>query len=86
MSTLDQQDIAALRMRINKLEAQIEYLYKHLEITFVEDTRLTDDPQVIAALRANNIIEAIKYYRESTGVGLADAKSAVEEMRKRLGI
>ncbi len=86
MSTLDQQDIASLRQRVNKLEAQVDLLYRHLNLTFVEDSYETDDPQVVAALRSNNVIEAIKHYRERTGVGLAEAKSAVEAMRARLGI
>jgi ribosomal protein L7/L12 len=64
----------------------LEYIYQHLGVTFVEDTRLTDDPQVIAASRSNNMLEAIKFYREKNDVGLAEAKSAVEEMRTRLGI
>jgi ribosomal protein L7/L12 len=86
MATLEQQEIYGLRQRISRLEAQVEQLYKHLGITFVEDLRAGDDPQVIAALRSNNMIEAIKYYREKNNVGLAEAKTAVEEMRSRLGI
>ena len=86
MSTIEQQEISLLRQRINRLEAQVELLYRHLGITFVEDSRDTDDPRIVAALRSNNMIEAIKLYREKTGVGLAEAKSAVEAMRGRLGI
>ena len=86
MSTLEQQEISLLRQRINRLEAQVELLYRHLGITYVEDSRDTDDPRIVAALRSNNMIEAIKLYREKTGVGLAEAKSAVEAMRGRLGI
>jgi ribosomal protein L7/L12 len=86
MSTIELEEIALLRQRVNRLETQIDYLYKHLGVTFVENSYETDDPRVVAALRANNLIEAIKYYREKTGLGLAAAKSAVEEMRSRLGI
>lgn len=86
MATVEQQEIYGLRQRISRLEAQVDQLYKHLSITFVEDIRAGDDPKVIAALRANNMIEAIKYYREKNNVGLAEAKLAVEEMRARLGI
>jgi ribosomal protein L7/L12 len=31
-------------------------------------------------------IEAIKNYREQTGVGLKEAKDAVEDMQRRLGV
>jgi hypothetical protein len=91
MPTQEQQEITLLKSRISRLEARLDYLYKHFGVTFVEDTRLTDDPKVIAALKANNMMEAIKLYRivVSTGsvtVSLEEAKIAIEEMRSRLGI
>ena len=91
MGTLEQQEIALLKGRVSRLEARLEYLYKHFGVTFVEDTRLTDDPKVIAALKANNMMDAIKFYRMAAStatvtVSLEDAKIAVEEIRSRLGI
>ncbi len=86
MPTQEQQDIASLRQRVIRLEAQVEYLYRHLGVTFIEDTRSSDNPDVVAALRSNNLIGAIKIYRDITGVGLAEAKSAVEEIKARRGI
>ncbi|MEW6400321.1 MAG: hypothetical protein AB1649_00905 [Chloroflexota bacterium] len=86
MPTFEQEEIALLRQRIVRLEARLEYVYKHLGITFVEDIHAGDHPQVIAALRSNNLIEAIKIYRQIYNTGLAEAKNAVEEMRSRLGI
>jgi ribosomal protein L7/L12 len=86
MPTLEQQEISLLKGRVSRLEARLEFIYKHLGVTFVEDTCLTDDPKVIAALKANNLLEAIKSYRAATNASLDEAKSAVEEMRARLGI
>lgn len=86
MSTYEQQEIALLHQQISRMQAQIDQLYSHLNLTFVENTSETDDPQVVEALKRNNMIEAIKYYREKTGLGLADAKSAVEAIKKRRGI
>ena len=86
MSSFEQQEIALLRQQISRMQAQIDHLYRHLNLTFVENAYETDDPQVIEALKRNNIIEAIKYYREITGLGLAEAKSAVEGIKKRRGI
>ncbi len=85
MSTVEQQEIYLLRSRINRLEAQVDQLYRHLGISFVEDTA-SYDPRVVAALRSGNMIEAIKYYREAQDVGLAEAKLAVEDIRKKLGL
>jgi len=86
MSTFEQEEIALLRQRLVRLEAQVDYLYRHLGVTFVENSFEIDDPQIVAALRANNLIEAIKLHRVKTGVGLAEAKSAVEALKKRLGM
>ena len=86
MSTAEQQDIAQLRREIRRLQAQMDQLYRHLGLTFVENTAANDDPQVVAALRAGNVVEAIKLYREKTELGLAAAKADVDEMRSRLGL
>ena len=86
MATWEQEEIALLKGRISRLEARLEFLYKHLNVTFIEDTRLGDDPKIIAALKANNMIEAIKLYRAATNSSLEAAKAGIEEMRVRLGI
>lgn len=86
MSTVEQQEINLLRSRINHLEAQVDFLYRHLGVTYVENNSPDDDPRIIDALRKNNVIEAIKYYREINDIGLAEAKAAVEAIRVRRGI
>jgi hypothetical protein len=86
MPTLEQQEIALLKSRISRLEARLEYIYQHLGVTFAEDVHATDDPQVIEALKANNMLAAIKFYRLRTNASLEAAKAAIEEMRGRLGI
>jgi len=40
--------------------------------------------QITDLLRRNRKIEAIRLYRETTGVGLREAKDAVEEIARRL--
>ena len=86
MPTREQQEIDLLTGRLNQLEARLEFLYRHLGVTFVAQTRPGDDPGVIEALKANNMLEAIKLYRMATNASLEQAKFAVEEMRGRLGI
>ena len=86
MPTLEQEEIALLKGRVSKLEARLEFLYRHLGVTFVEDVHAGDNPQVIAALKSNNMLEAIKLYRMATNSSLEQAKFAIEEMRARLGI
>lgn len=86
MSTIEQQEINLLRNRIVHLEAQVDFLYRHLGVRYIEQNGPADDPRILDALRKNNMIEAIKYYREIHDVGLAEAKTAVEAMRARHGI
>ena len=40
----------------------------------------SEDPRLIELIQADNKIQAIKLYRELTGVGLAEAKDAVEAL------
>ncbi|RJP54007.1 MAG: hypothetical protein C4557_03740 [Anaerolineaceae bacterium] len=86
MSTLEMQEIAALKQHIFKLEAQMDQLYRHLNLTFVERAEPGDDPRIIEALRKNNLLEAIKVYREISGVGMEAARAAIDEIRARRGI
>jgi len=72
-------EFLALKSRMNELEDRLKFLYRRLNIEFMDpnsDPALA--PQVQEALRHGNKIEAIKIYRELTGVGLAQAKQAID--------
>ena len=72
-------DILLLKSRINELEDHVKFLYRRLNIEYVDpnsDPVLA--PAVQDALRRGNKIEAIKIYREMTGVSLAEAKQAID--------
>lgn len=86
MPTVEQQEIYLLRSRVVHLEAQVDFLYRHLGVTFVEPNNPDDDPRVLEALRRNNVIEAVKIYREINNVGLGEAKAAVDAIRARHGV
>ena len=73
-------DIIALKARITELEDRLKFLYRHLNIEFLENnSNPVSSPQIQAALREGNKIAAIKIYREMTGVGLAEAKQAIDK-------
>jgi hypothetical protein len=86
MPTLEQQEIASLKGRVSRLEARLEFIYKHLGVSLIQETNPGDDPRVIEALKANNLLAAIKFYRMATNASLEEAKSGIEAMRARLGI
>lgn len=72
-------DIQLLQSRINELEDRLKFIYRRLNIEYADPN---SDPvlsaQIQDALRRGNKIEAIKIYRELTGVGLAEAKDVID--------
>ena len=79
-------EVTALRQRITRLEGQVEFLYKHLGVTFVPEAGPADDPRIIELVKKGKTIDAIKLYRDLNGASLPDANQAVEDMQRRLGI
>jgi ribosomal protein L7/L12 len=80
--------------RIARLEGQVAALYRHLGLTSdpeISDAAPDDVPGLppfvkesfYEALRRGNKIVAIKIYRESTGVGLKEAKDIVDAIDRR---
>jgi ribosomal protein L7/L12 len=78
-------EVSALKARIARLEARLEYLYKHFNLDYLGQATL-QEAEVIELIRQGKQIEAIKRYREIHNVGLADAKNAVDDIRSRLGL
>jgi hypothetical protein len=68
---------------LSRVNAKLDALLKHAGIQF--DPFGDVPPGVVDALRRGKKIEAIKSYRETTGVDLRDAKEYVEEIQRRAG-
>jgi ribosomal protein L7/L12 len=81
--------------RIAELERKVSDLYKRLgqaELTSLGggESGLSEspsdvagaDPRVVELIQAGQDLQAIKLYRELTGAGLADAKDAVDELKR----
>jgi hypothetical protein len=64
--------------RQTRLEAKVDLLLKHAGLTY--DPRANAPPGVLDALRAGQKIEAIRLYRQATGVDLKTAKDFVESL------
>ena len=87
------EDILDHGRRIAELERQVAELYKRLGqaepnfgggVTFASDqpasVAASEDPRVLELIQAGKKIDAIKLYRELTGVGLAEAKDAIDRL------
>jgi len=76
-------EVQQLRSRVNELEDRLKSLYRHLNLEYADPgTDPVMSPQIQDAIRRGNKIEAIKLYREMTGMGLAEAKDAIENAEK----
>ncbi|HSG71710.1 MAG TPA: ribosomal protein L7/L12 [Planctomycetaceae bacterium] len=71
--------LGGLQKRLAKLhliENKVDLLLDHAGIEYDPFTKLSED--ILRALQAGKKIEAIKLYREATGVGLKEAKEFIE--------
>lgn len=75
--------VAALEERVTRLEQQVELLLGRQG--FGNSVyQSTSDVEIEQLLRQGSKIEAIKAYRARTGVGLKEAKDAVEAIEQRI--
>lgn len=84
MNTILEQDLMSLRARIAELEDRVNALYQQLGVSSSVNASGQIDSRILEALRKNNKIEAIKIYRELTGLGLAEAKAAIDQIADTL--
>ncbi len=83
---IDEQAYERLRDRVYKLQAQVDFLYQHLGITFVPESAPGDDPRIVEQLQKGNLLGAIKVHRELYNSDVNAAREAVLEIKGRLGI
>jgi hypothetical protein len=69
--------------RLAAVERRLDLIMEHLGIREPEPEAPAG---VLEELLAGRKIQAIKVYREATGVGLKDAKDAVELLARRRGL
>jgi ribosomal protein L7/L12 len=69
---------------LGRIEGKLDLLLKQANLKYDPYAHVASD--VVEALRRNQKIEAIKLYRQATGVGLKEAKDYVEGMQRRAGL
>ena len=74
-------ELVDLRKRVAKLERAVDFLLNQLKLTYVDNpASVGADPDILALVQNGKKIEAIKLYRERTGVGLAEAKDFIDRL------
>lgn len=81
--SLTDQNVSNLAARIRLLERKIDMIMEHLGLELDDDIVKGMPPNVIEWVKRGNMLEAIKAYREHTGVGLKEAKDVVDELAGR---
>lgn len=76
--------VAALQLKVGALERKLDFVLAHLGVQYSESPLDAAQSEAAAALRSGNKIEAIAAYRRVTGVGLKEAKEAVEALEAKL--
>ncbi len=75
-----EREVLELQMRVAKLERQVAFLLDHLALAYREEPDARVSPEVIELVRRGRKIQAIKLFRQETGVGLREAKEFVESL------
>jgi ribosomal protein L7/L12 len=75
-----EKQIAAL----SRIDSKLDLLLKHDGIEYAPYKNLPRD--VMEALKRDEKIQAIKLYRDATGVGLKEAKDIIEAAQRQAGI
>ena len=76
-------DIEELRQRLTLVEARLEQLFEHLDLApraAAESDELdpNKEPEIQDLLAKGNKAQAVKRYREITGVDIAQAQRAID--------
>jgi ribosomal protein L7/L12 len=79
-------DLAALALRVAALERKLEAVMNQLNLSFTEESLTLAETEAAKYLKFGDInkVQAIKAYREVTGVGLQEAMKAVEALQVKL--
>jgi ribosomal protein L7/L12 len=65
---------------VTKLERKIAFLLDHLRLDYPEESDPGITQEIRDLVRMGRKIDAIKVYREETGVGLKEAKEAIDSL------
>lgn len=77
-----------LEQRLALIETRLEQLFEHLDLAPrapAESGELdpNEDPEIQDLLAKGNTAQAVKRYRELTGVGIAEAQRAIDSAQAR---
>ena len=72
-------ELEGLQSRLRMLESEVAFLYKHLNLPY--ERELEDQP-VIELIKKNDMMGAIKLYREIHGCSMDEAREGIKLMEQ----
>jgi ribosomal protein L7/L12 len=84
MDQLLEKRLNLLAQAIGRLERKTDFILKELKLEYTDDLEGSVAPElaeVVAFLKQNKKMDAIRAYRAATGAELAEAQAAVEKMQ-----
>jgi ribosomal protein L7/L12 len=82
LGTDEKRQIESLSKSVSALEKKVDMIMNHLNLKYNDRGSASFEYEVRDLIRRGDKIEAIKRYREQTGVGLKEAKDAIENMER----
>lgn len=80
----DSERLSHLMFKVGELERKLDFVMQKLNLQYQAQPLSTAQTEALQWLRKGNKIEAIKAYREHTGVGLKEGKDAVDALERTL--
>jgi ribosomal protein L7/L12 len=72
--------IAELLERVSRLERKVSHLYEIAQREEPDFDSTSVSEEVMMLVQQNQTIQAIRLHREQTGLGLAEAKAAIDNL------
>ena len=79
-------EIFDLRQRVAKLERQVAFLIQSSGLRYVDEPPSGVSPEIMDLVQRGQKIQAIKLYRQETGVGLREAKEFIDALDENRSI
>jgi ribosomal protein L7/L12 len=76
-----QNELSDIKARLERIEAQLLFLFRRLGITTQDAPAAQASPAVMELVRNNDKKGAIRAFMQETGAGLKDAKIFIESLR-----
>lgn len=77
-----ERELAGLRQRLERIEAQLQFLFRRLGISTRDAPAAKASPAVMDRLRRGDRKGAMRAFMEETGAGLKDAKTVIESLER----